>query len=201
MADRERGGPDAARAALEGSTVCVMGYGDHGGGAGMVDFLTAMGARVVLTEARPRSAFSDEVLAHLDSVLETAHFGGHDDSHLDGADLLVRNPAVRFGHPLLAAARGRVPGLRLVQVGGPWPPPLAARIDRLVIGSAVAQVRGLTRGQLAALYRRAAAVLVPSEAEGFGLPVVEALACGAAVVASDIPALREVAGDAAEGVR
>src|SRR5262249_18979677 len=59
------------------------------------------------------------------------------------------------------------------------------------------QVRGLSREQLAELYRRAAAVLVPSEAEGFGLPVIEALACGAAVVASDIPALREAGGAAA----
>jgi UDP-N-acetylmuramoylalanine--D-glutamate ligase len=107
LTDRERGGSEAARAALEGATVCVMGYGDHGGGAGMVDFLTAMGARVVLTEARPRAAFSDEVLARLDEVVAVAHFGGHDDSHLDGVEMLVRNPAVRFGHPLLAAARER----------------------------------------------------------------------------------------------
>jgi len=107
LASRERGGPEAARAALESTTVCVMGYGDHGGGAGMVDFLTAMGARVVLTEIRPRDAFSPDVLAHLDAVVAEARFGGHDDSHLDGVDLLVRNPAVRFGNPLLAAARER----------------------------------------------------------------------------------------------
>jgi glycosyltransferase involved in cell wall biosynthesis len=35
-------------------------------------------------------------------------------------------------------------------------------------------------------------VLIPSDSEGFGLPLLEALAAGAAVVASDIPALREV---------
>ena len=35
-------------------------------------------------------------------------------------------------------------------------------------------------------------MLVPSLAEGFGLPIIEALACGAPVVASDIPVLREV---------
>lgn len=35
-----------------------------------------------------------------------------------------------------------------------------------------------------------------SEAEGFGFPVIEALACGAVVVASDIPLLREVGADA-----
>ena len=38
---------------------------------------------------------------------------------------------------------------------------------------------------------------MPSEREGFGLPVLEALACGTPVVASDIAALREVGGYAA----
>jgi glycosyltransferase involved in cell wall biosynthesis len=95
---------------------------------------------------------------------------------------------------VVAAVRERVPGVRLVQVGGPWPPHLAGQIGRLNLGPAVTQVRDLGRGQLAELYRRAAAVLVTSEAEGFGLPVIEALACGAAVVASDLPVLREVGG-------
>lgn len=47
------------------------------------------------------------------------------------------------------------------------------------------------------LYRGAAAVVVPSRAEGFGLPVLEAMACGVAVICSDIPVLHEVAGEAA----
>lgn len=40
-------------------------------------------------------------------------------------------------------------------------------------------------------------MLLTSEAEGFGLPLVEGLACGAVVAASDIPVLREVGGPAA----
>jgi glycosyltransferase involved in cell wall biosynthesis len=44
---------------------------------------------------------------------------------------------------------------------------------------------------LARLYTMAGALLFPSRYEGFGLPVVEALACGADVIASDIPAIRE----------
>jgi glycosyltransferase involved in cell wall biosynthesis len=52
-------------------------------------------------------------------------------------------------------------------------------------------------GELALLYARAGAVLVPSRHEGYGLPVIEALSFGAPVVASDIPALREVGGSAA----
>jgi len=42
------------------------------------------------------------------------------------------------------------------------------------------------------LYAQSEAVLVPSECEGFSLPLIEALACNAAVVASDIPVHREV---------
>jgi glycosyltransferase involved in cell wall biosynthesis len=45
---------------------------------------------------------------------------------------------------------------------------------------------------LAAIYSGAHALVLPSEEEGFGLPAVEALACGTPVVACDIPALREV---------
>jgi glycosyltransferase involved in cell wall biosynthesis len=48
---------------------------------------------------------------------------------------------------------------------------------------------------LAALYSGAAVVALPSLAEGFGLPAVEAAACGAPVVLSDIPAHRETLGD------
>jgi glycosyltransferase involved in cell wall biosynthesis len=50
---------------------------------------------------------------------------------------------------------------------------------------------------LAALYSGAHALVFPSDDEGFGLPAVEALACGTPVVACEAPALREVLGDRA----
>lgn len=50
--------------------------------------------------------------------------------------------------------------------------------------------------ELAALYAGAAAYVLPSLYEGFGLPLAEAMAAGAPCVASDLPALREVGGDA-----
>lgn len=54
-----------------------------------------------------------------------------------------------------------------------------------------------TFAELASLYRAAVCLLFPSFYEGFGLPALEAMAHGCPVVASDIPALREVCGDAA----
>jgi glycosyltransferase involved in cell wall biosynthesis len=98
---------------------------------------------------------------------------------------------------VFALARERFATLRLVQIGGEWTAAQRRQIDQLGIDAAVTQLRGLARAQLAACYRAAALLLQPSEAEGFGLPVVEGLACGSLVVASDIPVLREVGGAAA----
>lgn len=54
-----------------------------------------------------------------------------------------------------------------------------------------------SRADLNALYSMAAAFIFPSWIEGFGIPILEAMACGAPVIASDRPAIPEVAGDAA----
>ena len=55
----------------------------------------------------------------------------------------------------------------------------------------------VSEGELAALYEEARLVVFPSLYEGFGLPAVEAFWAGTPLVCSHIPALREVAGDAA----
>ena len=62
--------------------------------------------------------------------------------------------------------------------------------ERIVLAGFVSKER------LAALYRGAIALVLPSLEEGFGLPALEAMACGTAVIASKAPSLVEVTGDA-----
>jgi glycosyltransferase involved in cell wall biosynthesis len=59
----------------------------------------------------------------------------------------------------------------------------------------------LTDGELAVVLNRAAVLVAPSRAEGFGLPLLEAMAAGIPVVHSDAPALAEVAGGAGLATR
>ena len=97
---------------------------------------------------------------------------------------------------VFAAVRRIEPKARLIKAGGSLNAEQERRARALGVAEAVVQVPFVPPAVLAALYRRAAVVLQPSEAEGFGLPVAEALACGASIIASDLPVLREVGGDA-----
>ena len=92
---------------------------------------------------------------------------------------------------------GTRPYARLLRVGGPLTREQLRLAERLNVIDSIVQLPFLDRAQLAALYRRASVVVLPSDREGFGLPVVEAMACGTPVIASDIAALREVGGNAA----
>jgi glycosyltransferase involved in cell wall biosynthesis len=74
---------------------------------------------------------------------------------------------------------------------------LRAAITRLGLDRRVHFLGYVPTGQLASLYRGAECVVLPSRYEGFGLPVVEAMASGTPVVATNAGALPEIAGDAA----
>ena len=69
-------------------------------------------------------------------------------------------------------------------------------IDRLGIKNSVVQTGFVPDSDLVALYTQAEMLVCPSFAEGFGLPVLEAMVCGCPVVMSDIPSLSEIGGPA-----
>ncbi|HLX62130.1 MAG TPA: glycosyltransferase family 1 protein [Planctomycetota bacterium] len=98
---------------------------------------------------------------------------------------------------VFGAMRAQHRGVRLLQVGGEWSAEQREQIARLRLEPDVVHAGRQDQRVIAGLYRKAVATLLPSDAEGFGLPVIEALACGCAVVASDIPPLMEVSGGAA----
>jgi glycosyltransferase involved in cell wall biosynthesis len=88
------------------------------------------------------------------------------------------------------------PEVRLVIVGRRRAGPTQDLLEALGIGASVEFVENLSSEAMAAEYARADICVVPSLYEGFGLPVVEAMASGTPVIATDGGALPEVVGDA-----
>lgn len=86
--------------------------------------------------------------------------------------------------------------MRLVFTGEPTVE-LADYIERNHVTPSVNFVGAVAETKLPSLYRGAEALIFPSLYEGFGLPVLEAMACGTPVVTASSTALPEVAGDAA----
>lgn len=103
---------------------------------------------------------------------------------------------------LVAEAALGLPFAHLVQVGGTaaatsqgaWARHLASTLGPLRAEGRFVQAGAVDDATLRRLYSQADVVVHPSEAEGFGLPPLEAMACGARVVASAIPPLQEILG-------
>ena len=98
---------------------------------------------------------------------------------------------------ILAKARERIPDLKLCKLGTDWTQEQSEQIARDDLQRSIVHLGMVDKNLLIEAYRRAKAVVITSDAEGFGLPVIEAMACGATVIASDIPVLRESGGTGA----
>ena len=126
----------------------------------------------------------------------------HQREVLGNGQPLVVYPAITHphkGHLRLIAAMQRLPDAKLVLIGGVG----SAEDDVLnAIATSPHPEQVIRMGRVSdemrnALIAAADVVAIPSEEEGFGAPVIEAMTLGTPVVCSDIGALREVAGDAA----
>ena len=130
------------------------------------------------------------------------------------SDAVKRDIASTFGHadkitvtpngvdPVFHADGAKAGGRYFLFVGNEKP---HKNVDRLIAAAKSIGVelkragseRFVSNEDLAALYRGAIALVLPSLEEGFGLPALEAMACGTAVITSNAPALVELTGDAA----
>jgi alpha-1,3-rhamnosyl/mannosyltransferase len=133
--------------------------------------------RVAVIKEAPATAFGPRPGAEVDAARERY---GLPDSYLLWVGGL-RSPDPRKRVAELARAARTMP-LVLVGPASPWARELPA----------VTLTGEVSDDELAAIYTGAHALVFPSDEEGFGLPPVEALACGTPVVACDVPALREV---------
>jgi glycosyltransferase involved in cell wall biosynthesis len=115
--------------------------------------------------------------------------------------LTVGRPRPHKGYALLARALGALPGERRplwVHVGRPDPRlPDGHEEVAHALGVPLRSLRDITDATLAALYRGARLVALPSRLEGFGLPLLEAMAAGAPVLAADIQPFRATGGEVA----
>ena len=96
-----------------------------------------------------------------------------------------------------ALARAETDGLHLVVAGPHSAGPALTELESTIVDERMTervQLLGpVTDGQLAWLYEHATALCFPTLAEGFGLPMLEAMATGCPVIVSDLPVLRETA--------
>ena len=102
-------------------------------------------------------------------------------------------PRKNVGLALQASAAARSAGARLVVVGqADFGSASLARA--LAVEPNVVHITDASDSLLASLYRRAAALVYPSLGEGFGIPIIDALAHGTPVLASNRPAIPEIGG-------
>jgi len=140
--------------------------------------VTGLGVDPAWTGARPVPA-ADR--ARLGLPERYVLFVGTREPRKDLPTLLAAHRAARDEDP------GAVPPLVLAGPAGWGAVPAAAGADVLVAGY-------LPEDDLRAVVAGASCLVLPSLYEGFGLPVLEALACGVPVLATDLPVLREVGG-------
>ncbi|HLJ83705.1 MAG TPA: glycosyltransferase family 1 protein [Candidatus Eremiobacteraceae bacterium] len=167
--------------------------------------LAAERARRVITDSEYSKAELERHIRLPAANIDVVHLGV--DPHLtakpalfDGVRrylLFVGEPEPRKGLDLFLAAAKQLPdssqdGLAIVLVGRG-----TAMLDDASRRPRVIGLGPVSDERVASLYAGAAAVVYPSSYEGFGLPVLEAMAAGAPVIASDASAIPEAGGDAA----
>lgn len=109
-----------------------------------------------------------------------------------------KNPDCILGGFATLCERDAIPGLRLVLAGSRWRnPSVESFIERRRLTDRIVFPGFIPEEEVVELFNGAVAFIFPSRAEGFGMPNVEAMACGCPVVTSNAFALPEIVGDGA----
>ena len=154
--------------------------------------------RIIVTYAAPAAQFRQ-----LDDAGATLAVRQARD--LEGPFILgIGSADPRKNMSALVRAYGRLPAelrertrLVIVWTHAALAPQLTGLVDALGLTHQVRFLERVSTDELVALYNAASLFVFPSLQEGFGLPLVEAMACGAPVVAADNSSIPEIAGDAA----
>jgi glycosyltransferase involved in cell wall biosynthesis len=151
--------------------------------------------RVIPLGVHPTCSPGREPMADAEATKLIGH--NSDSINLLHVGSTIRRKRIDVLLKVFANVRHQFPNARLLRVGGAFTDEQLNLVNQLGLNNSIVVLPHVSREVLAAIYRQATLVLQPSDAEGFGLPVIEAMACGTPVVASDLPVLREVGGDAA----
>ena len=189
MANRVLSGLRRAAAVVCGSEATAAALVRHG-------LVPEERVRVVPNGIDPEFLREPSAVAREWAAARLSRGGGAADLLHVGSDI----PRKRVDRLLDIAAAVQAAGrpVRLVRVGAPMTEAHRRQAKRLDLR--VLELPFLDSDVLHAVYERCSVLLLPSDREGFGLPVLEAFAVGRPVVVSDIPALREVSGGLARRV-
>ncbi len=151
-----------------------------------------LGVDDIYTSSKPTPGATEHLERHYNVrapyLLAVSRF----DPHKNILRLLGAYERVRETHPTV----------QLVLVGGPHTPDYSARVIQRIEAlnekrRSVNVIPYVNDADMPCLYREASGLVYPSLHEGFGLPVLEAMACNTPVITSPVSSLPEVAGDAA----
>jgi glycosyltransferase involved in cell wall biosynthesis len=168
---------------------------------------TVRAASHIITDSDASATDVHELLGRPMSEIDVIHLGVEPSDVLDrggndpGERPFVLSGGNRMPHKnfdRLLAAWSLIPPAerpKLVITGSHGDDPLLPIVQRLGLSADVELLGWVTEAELAALYQKATAYVFPTLFEGFGLPVLEAMARGCPVIGSDIPVLHEVGGD------
>ena len=151
-----------------------------------------------LLELIPEVAEKTTVI-HLGSSFQAVESGNPNEIFEEPAFLFVGGRGGYKNFLLLLRAFARAvtirPGIRLNVAGAPLTPEERWQIYFLGITDRVTSIEYPDEAALKKLYRRSVALLYPSRYEGFGIPPLEAMACGTIAVTGNTTSLPEVVGD------